>query len=79
MHGHDSKNARAVLGSSRSVLRGTGSNRRPPDYETGELPLLYPASMNQVGREPRKCRRRPAGTVCSEMSVSTSAVKVSVP
>lgn len=24
-------------------LRGTGSNRRPPGYESGELPLLYPA------------------------------------
>ena len=24
-------------------LRGWDSNPRPPDYESGELPLLYPA------------------------------------
>ncbi len=27
------------------MLRGSDSNRRPPGYGPGELPLLYPASI----------------------------------
>jgi hypothetical protein len=64
-----------------SVLRGKESNQRPPGYEPGELPLLYPAEP-LLGVEPRNHDLRRVGPDAIRTEASTSmfsAVLVSRP
>ncbi len=38
--------------------RGQESNLRPPGYEPGDLPLIYPAERPKTGKEPGPRRRK---------------------